>query len=178
MIGQKLTPLSSNPSCKTCSRAVLLGFLTLPLSVRAPFPEKSLTLSIHVSSGNLFLSVQQEPTLWPWKGSPFLWQYRLSVLDGAEPRDQRVLSVPHCLFMAQQRFIYQTLAFPSSCCQLKTPQPKNWELCLCWLKKYPQLKADSYYVWWEFFGLQARETASQVTLRELLWGGKRRSQVI
>ena len=31
---------------------------------------------------------------------------------------------------------------------------------------------------WKFLGLPARETASQVTLRELLRGGKGRSQVI
>ena len=34
-------------------------------------------------------------------------------------------------------------------------QPKSWELC---------------FIWWEFLGLQAQETASQITLRELLQG--------
>ena len=37
----------------------------------------------------------------------------------------------------------------------KYPQPKSWELC---------------FIPWEFLGLQAQEAASQVTLRELLWG--------
>ena len=53
-------------------------------------------------------------------------------------------------------------------CQLKKKkkrkeksQPKSWELC---------------FIWWEFLGLQALETVSQVTLRELLLGGKGRNQ--
>ena len=33
-------------------------------------------------------------------------------------------------------------------------------------------KAETRFIWWEFLGLQAWETASQETLRELLWGGK------
>ena len=41
-------------------------------------------------------------------------------------------------------------------------QPESWEL---------------RFIWWECVGLQARETASQVTLRKLLPGGKGRSQV-
>ena len=39
-----------------------------------PFPIQSLALSAHVSSDNSFLSVRQEPTFGPWKGSPFLQQ--------------------------------------------------------------------------------------------------------
>ena len=40
-------------------------------------------------------------------------------------------------------------------------------------KKYMCLKVESRFIWWESWGLQARETASQVTLRELFlrrWG--------
>ena len=41
-------------------------------------------------------------------------------------------------------------------------QPRGWELC---------------FIWWEFLGLQAQETASQVALKELLQGGGGRSQI-
>ena len=44
----------------------------------------------------------------------------------------------------------------------KQLQPKSWELC---------------FIQWEFWGLQVKETASQVNLRELLWGGERSSQI-
>ena len=37
-----------------------------------PFPIKSLALLARVSSDNSFLSVRQEPSFGPWKGSPFL----------------------------------------------------------------------------------------------------------
>ena len=40
---------------------------------------------------------------------------------------------------------------------------KSWELC---------------FIWWEVLEFQAWETASQVTLRELLWGEVGRSQII
>ena len=43
----------------------------------------------------------------------------------------------------------------------KSPQPKSWELC---------------FIWWEFLGLQAWETESQVILRALLQGGEQMSQ--
>ena len=45
----------------------------------------------------------------------------------------------------------------------KYSQPKSWELC---------------FIQWEFLGLQARKGASQVTLKELLWGGDGGSQVM
>ena len=48
---------------------VLLPCCSLP---GLPFPIRSLALSAHVSVDNSFLSVKQEPTLRPWKGSPFL----------------------------------------------------------------------------------------------------------
>ena len=51
-----------------------------------------------------------------------------------------------------------------------------WE---CQLKKYSQPKLELCFIWWEFLGFQARETASQATLRDVLWGGggEERSQV-
>ena len=55
--------------------AVLLGFLTLLLSTRVPFPNKiSCFVSTCVSSDNSFPSVRQEPGFGPWKGSAFLQQ--------------------------------------------------------------------------------------------------------
>ena len=61
--------------CEPCGRAVLLGSLILLLSTLVPFPNKiSCFVSRCVSSDNSFLSVRQEPSLGPWKGSPFLQQ--------------------------------------------------------------------------------------------------------
>ena len=52
------------------------GFPYPMLSVPVPFPNKaSCFFSSRVSSDNLFPSVRQEPTLRPWKGSPFLQQH-------------------------------------------------------------------------------------------------------
>ena len=50
----------------------------------------------------------------------------------------------------------------------------------CWLKKYSQPKNWGLcFTWWEFLGLQAWETASQITVIELLPGGELgRSQII
>ena len=59
--------------CEPRGRAVLLVSLTLLLSAQAPFPNKvSCFVSMCVSSDNSFPRVRQEPTLRPWKGSPFL----------------------------------------------------------------------------------------------------------
>ena len=53
----------------------LLGFLTLLLSTRVPFPNKiSCFVSTCASSDNSFPSVRQEPSFGPWKGSLFLQQ--------------------------------------------------------------------------------------------------------
>ena len=41
---------------------------------RQPFPIKPLAWTALLSSNNSFPSVKQEPTLKPWKGSPFLHQ--------------------------------------------------------------------------------------------------------
>ena len=50
-----------------------------------------------------------------------------------------------------------------------------WE---CQLEKYSQPKFELCFIWREFLGFQARETASQVSLREVLRGGEGKSQVI
>ena len=61
--------------CEPRGRAALLGFLTLLLSTRGPFPNKiSCFVSTYVSLDNSFLSVRQEPSFGPWKGSLFLQQ--------------------------------------------------------------------------------------------------------
>ena len=68
-------PITIKP--KTASHvAELFSWVPLPYCSppRCPFPIKSLALSAHVSSDNSFLSVRQEPSFGPWKGSPFLQQ--------------------------------------------------------------------------------------------------------
>jgi len=61
---------------KPRGRAVLLGSLTLLFFTYVPLSNKvSCFVSICVSSDNLFPRVRQEPTLRPWKGSPFLQQF-------------------------------------------------------------------------------------------------------
>ena len=70
----KLIPIVIEPrDCEPHGRAVLLGSLTLLLFSWAPLPNKvSCFVSTCVSSDNSFLNVRQEPTLRPWKRSPFL----------------------------------------------------------------------------------------------------------
>ena len=59
--------------CEPCGRVVLLGSLTLLLSSLEPLPNKvSWFVSTCISSDSSFPSVRQEPSLRPWKGSPFL----------------------------------------------------------------------------------------------------------
>ena len=72
--------------CEPRGRAALLGPVTLLLSAQAPLPDKvSCFVSTCVSSDNPFPSVRQEPTLGPWKASPFLQQqYWLSRESGRE----------------------------------------------------------------------------------------------
>ena len=61
---------------KPRGRAVLLGSLTLLSFTYVPISNKvSCFVSMCVSSDNLFPRVRQEPTLRPWKGSPFLQQF-------------------------------------------------------------------------------------------------------
>ena len=52
------------------------GFPYLTAFPLAPLPNKvSCFVSMCVSSDNSFLSVRQEPSFGPWKGSAFLQQY-------------------------------------------------------------------------------------------------------
>ena len=69
-------PITIKPeTVEPCGRAVLPVSLILLLSARAPLPsEISCFLSTCISSDSSFPSVRQEPTLGPWKGSPFLQQ--------------------------------------------------------------------------------------------------------
>ena len=61
---------------KPSGRTVLLGSPALLFSAQVPLPDKvSCFVSMCVSSDNLFPRVRQEPTLRPWKGSPFLQQF-------------------------------------------------------------------------------------------------------
>ena len=45
--------------------------------VNLPRVGYQVVVGAHVSSDNSFLSVRQEPSFGPWKGSPFLQQYEL-----------------------------------------------------------------------------------------------------
>ena len=79
----KLETVSRDCCCEQqTSRAGLLGSLTLLLSTGVPFPNKiSCFVSTCVSLDNSFLSVRQEPSFRPWKGSAFLQHiYRLNIL--------------------------------------------------------------------------------------------------
>ena len=69
-----------------------------------PFPIKSLALSARVSSNNSFLSVRQEPSFGPWKGSSFLQQ--MATLVGVFFTETDILTTwgtqgPACLQMDQ-----------------------------------------------------------------------------
>ena len=60
----------------TIKPRALLGSLTLLLSTQLPFPNKiSCFVSTCVSSDCSFLSIRQEISFRPWKGSPFLQQF-------------------------------------------------------------------------------------------------------
>ena len=76
MIGHLETnPITKKP--ETASHlAEQFSWVPLPYSSPpgCPFPIKSLALSARVSSDNSFPSVRQDPSLGPWKGSPFLQQ--------------------------------------------------------------------------------------------------------
>ena len=67
-------PITIKPETVRERQSCSPGFPYLLLSTRVPFPIKSLALSACVSSDNSFLSVRQEPSFGPWKGSPFLQQ--------------------------------------------------------------------------------------------------------
>ena len=80
-----------------CGRAVLLGSLTVLLSVWAPFPSKiSCFVSTCISSDNSFWSVRQEPSFGPCKGSPLLQQeysFKLTKQGGHKPEMTLMLCV-------------------------------------------------------------------------------------
>ena len=86
------------------------AFLTLLLSTRVPFPNKiSCFVSTCVSSDNSFLSVRQEPSFGPWKGSAFLQQMATLVVFFAETdilttRGTRGTQGPACLPMDQTQW--------------------------------------------------------------------------
>ena len=66
-------PITIKPKAELHGRAVLLGSLILLFSTQVPLPNKvSCFVSTSLFSENLFLSVRQEPTLRPWKGSLFI----------------------------------------------------------------------------------------------------------
>ena len=70
-------PETINPITIKPRRAVLLGSLTLLLSTWVPFPNQiSCFVSRCVSSDNSRLSLRQEPSFGPSKGSAFLQQRR------------------------------------------------------------------------------------------------------
>ena len=95
---RKLISLRKTQECEPRGRAVLLGSLTLLLSARVPLPNKiSCFVSTCVFSDNSFLSVRQEPSFEPWKGSPFLQHFLLFL---------SVLSYPTFIFSPSQLYYY------------------------------------------------------------------------
>ena len=114
--------------CEPRGRAVLLGFLTLLLSTRVPFPNKvSCFVSTYVSSDHSFPSVRQEPSFRPWKGSLFLQQ--MVTLVGFFFAETDILTIrgtqgPACLPMDQTQWL-QLGPF----CPRSPPDADNWPEC-------------------------------------------------
>ena len=108
--------------------SVLLGSLIPLLSTRLPFPNKvSCFVSTCVSSGNSFLSVRQEPSFRPWKGSLFLQQ--MASLVGFSFAETDILTTrgtqgPACLPMDQTQRL-QLGPF----CPWSPPDVDNWPEC-------------------------------------------------
>ena len=78
------SPHHKTRACESHGRAILWVSLTLLISALVSLPnEVSSFVSKCVSSDNLLPSVTQEPTLRPWKGSPFLqhWDLFSSILE-------------------------------------------------------------------------------------------------
>ena len=98
----------SNPVTETARHVteqfscVLLPCCSLP---GLPFPIKSLALSAHVSVDKSFLSVKQEPTLRPWKGSPFLQHMDVS---------HQQLQPPHIYNTNRRNFCYWVQDYSAS----------------------------------------------------------------
>ena len=96
----------------TFPQAVLLGSLTLLLSIRVPFPNKiSCFVSTCISSDNSFPSVRQEPSFRPWKGSTFLQQ--MATLVG--------------LFFAETDILTTWGTQGQPVCQWTRPSGCNWD---------------------------------------------------
>ena len=114
--------------CEPRGRAVLLGFLTLLLPTRVPFPSRiSCFVSTYVSSDNSFPSVRQEPSFGPWKGSLFLQQ--MVTLVGFFFAETDILTTrgtqgPACLPMDQTQWP-QLGPF----CPWSPPDADNWPEC-------------------------------------------------
>ena len=103
------------------TRSVLL------LSTRVPFPNKvSCFVSICVSSDNSFLSVRQEPSFGPWKGSPFLQQMAtlMGLFAETDIMTTRGTQGPACLPMDQTQQL-QLGPF----CPWSPPDADNWPEC-------------------------------------------------
>ena len=122
--GLKETP---HVHCEPRGRAVL-GFLTLLLSTRGPFPNKtSCFVSTYVSSDNSFPSVRQEPSFGPWKGS--LFPQQMVTLVGFFFAETDILTTwgtqgPACLPMDQTQ---RPQLGPF--CPWSPPDVDNWPEC-------------------------------------------------
>ena len=97
------------------AKNVVLGSLTLLLSTWVPFPNKvSCFIRTCVSSDNSFLSVRQEPSFGPWKGSAFLQQ----------------MATPRGLFFAETDILTTWGTQGSACLPMdQTQQPQLGPFC-------------------------------------------------
>ena len=105
----------------------VLGSLTLLLSTWVPFPNKvSCFVSTCVSSDNSFLSVRQEPSFEPWKGSPFLQQMAtlMGLFTETDILTTQGTQGPACLPMDQTQRL-QLGPF----CPWSPPDADNWPEC-------------------------------------------------
>ena len=109
--------------CKPHGRAVLLGSLTLLLSTWAPFPNKiSCFVSTCVSLDNSFLSVRQESSFRPRKGTHTIWSL-LSTAAGDQVQEEGEVSfliifhpVPQILAKSlPEKVLLRSACSPVSC---------------------------------------------------------------
>ena len=98
-----------------------------------PFPNKiSCFVSRCVSSDNSFLSVREEPSFGPWKGSPFLQQMATLVglfFTATDILTTRGTQGPACLPMGQTQWP-QLGPF----CPWSPPDVDNWPECPDWVR--------------------------------------------
>ena len=121
-------------------------------------------------------------SLWPWSPSPpWITLLIVTKLCGV----YCCFEGPAPIWSLKDDFSQGFTTFPLSWNRrglwMRGPQPPSSKgrRCACRLKKYMQSKNwGLLFIRKEVSGLQARETASQVALRELFQGGKGRSQVI